>query len=111
MSALRGRELQAPAVQVELPRGDRLIDVAADGVELARPLIDMHDHLAMGAADRSHVGAAVELRPDALADRLVALVRQRRLAMRAQKVADAGFGFDRAGAVDLLAGLAFDLVR
>src|SRR6266702_1264094 len=50
MALLHNRELQV-AAQVQLPCGDSLMDVAADGVNLASPRIDMCDHLAMGALD------------------------------------------------------------
>src|SRR5260370_1157153 len=76
---LRGREFRV-ATQVQLPGGAGLIDVAADGVHLARRRIDIRDPLAMGAPDRARVGAAVELCPDAPAHRLVAGVGERRLA-------------------------------
>ena len=94
-----------PRREVQLPGADRLIDVAADGVDLARPRIDMGHHLAMGAPDGARVGAAAELRPDALAHRRVADVGERRLALLADQVADAGLGGERTGAIEPLAGL------
>ena len=62
IALLQCREFQV-AAQVHLPGGDGLIDVAADGVQLARPRIDMRDHLAMGAPDRARVGAAARVLP------------------------------------------------
>src|SRR5262249_42988387 len=86
MAGLGSGELQ-PAAQIELPRGDRLIDVAADGVHLARPLIDMRDHLAMGAPHRARVAAPGELTPDALAHRLLADVGECGFAVGADDIA------------------------
>src|SRR5262245_46787637 len=84
MALLRGLKLQV-ALEVELPGTDRLIDVAADRIDLARPGIDRRDHLAMGAPDRACVGAAAKLRSDALADRSVAQAGERRLALMADQ--------------------------
>ena len=89
MALLRGRELQV-APQVQLPGGDGLIDVAADGVHLARPPIDRRDHLAMGAPDRARFGAAPEFLPDALAHRFGAGVGERGLALLADQIAARG---------------------
>ena len=105
MALLRSRELQ-PALEVQLPRGDRLIDVAADGVHLARPRIDIRHHLAMGAPDRARLGAGGELHPDALAHRLVADAGQRGLALLAKQIARARFRCGkRARAIEPVAGL------
>src|SRR5947209_7920783 len=85
MALLRGRELQV-APQVQLPRSDRLIDVAADGVHLARPPVDRRDHLAVGAPDRARFGAALEFLPDSLAHRLRVGVGERGLALLADQI-------------------------
>src|ERR1043166_8337299 len=107
---LRGRESPV-AAQVELARGDRLIDVAADRINFARALIDVGDHLAMAAPDRARLRAAVEIGADALAHRLVIGVGERRLALAADHVADARPRRERAGAVDVLIGFAGDFGR
>jgi DDE superfamily endonuclease len=86
ITLLHGGKLQVVR-EVQFPGGDRLIDIAADRVNLARPRINMRDHLAMRAPDRAHAGAAVELGPDALAYRLVAGVGKRGLAMLADQIA------------------------
>ena len=112
MALLHGRELHAAPAQVQLPGGDGLIDVAADDVHLARRRIDIRDHVAMGAPDRARAGAAGELRPDALAHRLVAGVGERGLALMADQIARARSGCgDRTRTIEPVAGLAGQLGR
>src|SRR6476660_4130943 len=97
---LRGRKLQVVA-QIELPRGDALIDVAADAVDFACPRIDMRDHFAMGAPDRARVRAALELRPDALAHDVIAGVGERGFALIADQIAHVRSGRgERTGAIN-----------
>src|SRR5205085_12548889 len=86
MALLRSRELQV-AAQVQLPGGDGLIDVAADGVHLARWRLDIRNHLAMGTADRTRGGVAGEFRSDALPHRPLANVGERGLALFANQIA------------------------
>src|SRR5262245_3681473 len=108
---LHGRKLQVVR-EVQFPGGDRLIDVAADRVNLARPRIDMRDHLAMRAPDRANSGAAVEFRPDALAYRLVADVGKHGLAMLADQIAYARSDCaQRTSAIDPFAPVVFRLGR
>ena len=111
MTLLHGRKLQVPR-EVQFPGGDRLIDVAPDRVNLARPRIDMRDHLAMRAPDRAHIGAAVEFRPDALAYRLVAGVGEHGLTMLADQIAYAKSGCaQRTSAINPFAPVVFRLGR
>src|SRR5262249_19039627 len=105
---LRGREFAVTA-QIELAGGDRLIDVAADGVDLAAAVIDVSDHLAMAAPDRAGVRASAEFAANALAHRRIAGIDECGLALGANHVADAGPRGERTGAVNMLVGFPGDL--
>ena len=95
------------AVEVQLPRADGLIHVAADGVHFACTPVDIHHNVAMDAPHRARVGPAGKFRPDALAHRGIVRIAERGFALMADQVAGARPGCDRTGPVQPVVGFPF----
>src|SRR5581483_960562 len=107
--ALHRGELHV-AAQVELAHGDRLIDVAADRIHLARLGIDRRHDLAMPGTDSARLRRTIKLVANALAHLGSAQVGELALAMRADDIADARLRRrERTGPVDVLVAFILDL--